>query len=347
MASPLGSTSFGDAMAAIDDVALSDSNETGIIWAYRFAPDGSAQSVGGDPIDEVLARPGGWTWVHLGLADNRCRNWIAERAPLSDAAKEILADPDDHLRLDTTGSEIIGIFPDLQQALMHPTEELVRLRFVITDTMLITARRRAAHAVELTRRSIESGRRFPTPMSVLAAIIDQFANTVDQMIDTLGAELDTIEQLVLHEEPGNERARLGKARLQVVRLHRQLAQLRSLFHRIEPRLAEEHGSAAMAISTLTQKIDELTHDATAVHERTRLLLDEAAGKMAALTNRRLFTLSVLTGCLLPPTLVTGFFGMNTADLPFQNTEGGTWYAMLVAAAAGAFTYWALARLRAL
>jgi zinc transporter len=68
--------------------------------------------------------------------------------------------------------------------------------------------------------------------------------------------------------------------------------------------------------------------------------------MTAVTNRRLFTLSILTACLLPPTLVTGFFGMNTKDLPFQESHGGTWMALLVAAAAGGACYWALRRMRA-
>ena len=67
----------------------------------------------------------------------------------------------------------------------------------------------------------------------------------------------------------------------------------------------------------------------------------------AVTNRRLFTLSMLTACLLPPTLVTGIFGMNTKDLLLQQIEGGTWLAIAFAAAAGGIAYWALARLRAL
>jgi zinc transporter len=56
---------------------------------------------------------------------------------------------------------------------------------------------------------------------------------------------------------------------------------------------------------------------------------------------------ILTACLLPPTLVTGVFGMNTKDLPFQNTDGGTWYALAIAMAAAAVAYWLLRRLRAL
>jgi zinc transporter len=66
--------------------------------------------------------------------------------------------------------------------------------------------------------------------------------------------------------------------------------------------------------------------------------------MTEITNRRLFTLSVLTACMLPATLVTGFFGMNTKDMPFQTGDGGTWYALLLVIAAGALTWWLLRHL---
>ena len=93
-------------------------------------------------------------------------------------------------------------------------------------------------------------------------------------------------------------------------------------------------------------IDAIDHDVGSLHERSRLLLDELDAKMTAVTNRRLFTLSILTACPPPPTLVTGFFGMNTKDMPFQNTDGGTWMAATVALAAALACYWALWRMRA-
>jgi zinc transporter len=103
---------------------------------------------------------------------------------------------------------------------------------------------------------------------------------------------------------------------------------------------------AQAIGALAQKLDAIDNEVASLQERARLLLDEMAAKMSEVTNRRLFTLSVLTACLLPPTLVTGFFGMNTKDMPFQNTDGGTWMAFGVAAIASAASYWALRRMRA-
>ena len=155
------------------------------------------------------------------------------------------------------------------------------------------------------------------------------------MAERLGNELDGIEDHVMHDEPSDHRPRIGRVRLQAVRVHRHLSQLRGMFHRIEPRFAAKTPPVAQAIGALAQKLDAIDSEVGSLQERARLLLDEMAAKMTEITNRRLFTLSILTACLLPPTLVTGFFGMNTKDLPLQNTDGGTWLALGVAVAASA------------
>jgi zinc transporter len=49
---------------------------------------------------------------------------------------------------------------------------------------------------------------------------------------------------------------------------------------------------------------------------------------------------------IAPTLVTGFFGMNTKDMYLQNTEGTTTLALIVVFAASAVSYWASRRMRA-
>src|SRR5262249_41053410 len=119
------------------------------------------------------------------------------------------------------------------------------------------------------------------------------------------------------------------------------------FRRIEPRVAANHPALSAPLSDLIQKLDALEHDFGSLQDRSRFLQDEVATKMTAITNRRLFTLSILTACLLPPTLVTGFFGMNTKPLPFQQIGGGTWYALGLCVLAAALAYWALRRLQAL
>jgi len=320
---------------------------TGIVWAYRFGADGVAELIPNEQADSALAEHGaGWIWVHLGLADTRCRAWILHHAPISDLAREVLVGQDRHLRLDIVGQETLGVLPDLHQEFAEPGEDLVRLRFVMTERMLITARQQPVHSLEVNRRAIEAGKRFPTAISLLDAVVDHFADAVGRMAEKLGGELDRAEDHVMRDEPVTDRAGIGRVRLQAVRVHRQLAQLRTMFLRLEPRVAADNAQVGRAIRRLGQKLDSIDHEMTSLHERARLLLDELDSRMMAVTNQRLFVLSVLTACILPPTLVTGFFGMNTKDLPFQNTDAGTWFAAAAALAAGLTCFWALRRLRA-
>jgi zinc transporter len=272
--------------------------EAGLVWVYHFEPDGSGKLIPGAEVNEALGSRSGWTWVHLSLADTRCRLWIAQNAPVSEFARDTLTAMDEHMRPDVIDHEIVGVVHDLQQEFSQPGENLVRVRFVMTDRLLISAPRSPAHSIDHNRRAIESGKRFPTSMSFLDAIVDQFADTVDHMAERLGAKLDSVEDNILHEEPADHRPRIGRVRSQAVRVHRHLARLRAMFHRIEPRLDRENPAVARGISVLAQKLDAIDSEFGAVHERSRLLLDEMAAKMTDITNRRLFTLSILTACLL-------------------------------------------------
>jgi zinc transporter len=320
--------------------------ESGIVWIYHFQPDGRAELIPNEQVEQTLADHTGWTWVHLALTDTRCRGWIAQNTQLSELAREMLLGPEEHLRLDVLGHEIIGVVPDLQQEISQHSDAIVRLRFVMTERVLISARRRPLHSVETTRRAIEAGKRFPSAVSFLDTVIDQFADAVASMAEKLGNEIDSIEDRIMDGEIADERPRVGRLRLQTVRVHRQLAQLRSMFHRVESRMSHDNAPVAQAIRALAQKLDAIDHEVASLHDRARLLIDEMGAKMQEITNRRLYTLSILTACFLPPTLVTGFFGMNTKDMFWQTTDGGTVLAMMVAIAASAVSYWALRRMRA-
>ena len=121
--------------------------ESGIVYVYRFLDDGTAVSL--LPCEhEALSMRDGWTWVHIGLADARARAWIAQHAPVSDMARETLAGVDEHIKLDIIGSEIIGVMPDLHQMFAQAADDIVRLRFVLTERMLASAAAEALGGLE-------------------------------------------------------------------------------------------------------------------------------------------------------------------------------------------------------
>ena len=54
---------------------ISGKPEAGIIYVYRFRDDGSAIAMPCERVNEAVTEKGGWTWVHIGLADARARAW--------------------------------------------------------------------------------------------------------------------------------------------------------------------------------------------------------------------------------------------------------------------------------
>jgi zinc transporter len=215
----------------------------------------------------------------------------------------------------------------------------------MSERLLVTMRRAPLRSVENVRRSIAAGTLYGGPIELLDAIIDHFGEVITQLSERIGGELDKAEERLWEHANGDESMRIARSRSQAVRIHRQLSQLRGLFHRLEQRVTQPLPELSAPVQALAQKVDAFDNSVSAIHDRARLLQEEMAARMADVTNRRLLTLSILTATFLPPTLVTGFFGMNTKDLPFQNTDGGTWFAFAIAAAAGAFTYWLVSRLR--
>ena len=79
-------------------------------------------------------------------------------------------------------------------------------------------------------------------------------------------------------------------------------------------------------------------------ERSRVLQEELHLKIEEQGNNSLRVLSVLTSLLLPPTLVTGIFGMNTKGLPFTDVESGFLWAALLMGLSSLAAYFVMRRI---
>jgi zinc transporter len=96
--------------------------------------------------------------------------------------------------------------------------------------------------------------------------------------------------------------------------------------------------------TLAQRLDGLDHTVVEMRERSRLLQEELHLKIEEQGNHNIRVLSVLTALLMPPTLVTGIFGMNTKGLPLTDVETGFLWAALLMALSSAAAYLVMKRI---
>jgi zinc transporter len=306
----------------------------GLVWAFRIHDDGAAEQL---PIDQPIpVRPEGWIWLHLDLANTAARQWITA-LDLPQAGIMTLRSRDRHQQLHVTDALVHGVVADMEKGIDGIGDDVGHLRFVMTDRMLISGRHRKLASVASARIALEGGRRLTHVASLLELIIEQVADGIDRIAENLAGEMDRIENGLAEGSNSVERSKLTLARRSSVRLHRQVSSLRAVFHRLERQgLDGLKPGLQLAVSRLAQRLDDLDHGILELRERGHRLQDEMTSLMAEETNRHLYVLSILTTLLLPPTLVTGVFGMNTKGLPLTDAETGFLWAMaLMISSAGA------------
>ena len=316
----------------------------GLVWAFRTQPDGSAEPLA---IDQPIAlTQSGLFWLHFNLADARALHWLASSGleiPL--AARSLLLSSDTYQQLHASSDCVYGVISDLKRDIAQATEETGYLRFVMTEGVLISGRHHALCAVDATRRALEDGSRIESVAALFETIIENVADTMDRIADRIAVSLDEIEEQVLSDEASDLRQNLGRLRRTCIRLHRQLSGLRIVFHRLEQKnLNELKPALQLRAGKLAQRLDGLDHTVVEMRERSRVLQEELHLKIEEQGNNSLRVLSVLTALLMPPTLVTGIFGMNTKGLPLTDVETGFLWAALLMVVSSVAAYLVMRRI---
>lgn len=314
------------------------------LWVMRFDGDGAASLVMEAAAPRLEPPEGGFLWVHLNVADLRYREWVAAQEQIPAEAKALLVDPDSHQRLSADEKALWGVLADYGRVLEHDEEVLRRLRIVVTERFVVTARRYAVQSTAIVRQAALDGARITTPLDLFEALVEQILTAMDASIETLVGEFNEIEDRVLDDESQDERRRLGALRRSMIRLHRHLMGAQRVFARAD-QAARISRPAHAALQRLAQQLDSLQQELNATHERARLLQDEIVSNLTAETNRQLYVLTILGTLLMPPTLISGIFGMNTKNLFFSDSEHGTIYAALLCLASAAAAYVALVWIR--
>lgn len=306
----------------------------GLIWAMRFDASGRGRLV--EPGEEIpaLGRFGeGFVWLHVNLNDARIPDLVAEGrlGPPDLAAAAFSSDP--HQRITVEDGQVGGVIADLARGAEAPErlpDAAGRLHFVLGPNFLVSGRRHPIVGPDAVREAVAEGRALAGPVALLETLIGRVAAAIGARGTALSERLDGIEDHILDERIRDETRQLGPVRRDAVRLHRQLNGLRAVFHRLEEEgedLPEETREAAARIA---QRLDALDRDMVVLAERSRLLQEELSALLARQSNRQLQTLSVLTALFLPPTLVTGLFGMNTKGLPLAEWDDGSSVAIGIA-----------------
>lgn len=317
----------------------------GLVWAYRIRPGERSERLPAE-CSLAQAQPGdGFIWLHLNLADGRVGAFLEQFDGLTPPAIAALTTHDTHAALSVDEGLLFGTLIDFQREFDSTTRDIGWLHFALSERFIITTRLQPIRSVDKVRAAVDkNATRYGSPLQVFELLVAEFQRGLIAVVLELTEELNQIEDQVYGSELRDERRRLTPVRRLIVRLHRHLRTMLLVMRRAaaadDEDLSEEMEDS---LARLAARLEAVDQDVYALADRARLLHEELGSKQSAETNRHLYILSLMTALLLPPSLVTGFFGMNTTALPFSEGLHGTAYAFSFILISVILSWWILRR----
>jgi zinc transporter len=293
-----------------------------VICSFRFSA-GEARAVRARDLDAVADAPDSWSWTHLRLGDVRALAMIRGLADLPAEALELFVTAETRVQIAEHAGWVFGILPDLERDLSGRPQDAGRLVFAFDAARLVTARLHPLRAVDDLRRAVERGERFDTPAAAIIACVAFYVDQIELLLETTGQQLAAVEDYVLNEPSNPRDTELGPLRRDIARRRRELQGLRSALARAH---AGRQGRRVAVLSDdladLIASVEDVDRDAGVLQERGRLLHEEIDTQINNATNRSMRALTIISTLLIPPTLVTGAFGMNVPGIPFEHSPSG-------------------------
>lgn len=294
--------------------------QSGVLCAYRFTDGRGTPEAGGRP---PLAPASGWSWSHLALGDLRSKLLLEKVQDLPAEARSLFSKLESRVYIDQADGWVFGVLPDLERDLDGRPQGEGRLVFALDAARLITGRLHALKAVDDLRRDVDSGSPLESPAAALARLIEHYIDRLEQIFEEQAAALAQVEDYVLTEPSNLGDTGLSSVRRSLSRYRRDLQALRgALMRAYAGRGARRIAALAEWLPDLTAEVEDLDREAGALQERARLLHEEVDTLITSATNRAMRTLTVISTLLIPPTLITGAFGMNLGGIPFAHSNSG-------------------------
>lgn len=313
-------------------------NDLPFAWVLHISSDGAVRSI--DTVPEALeAEDGGFYWIHMKRADARAIRWLRAQIDIPDSVKEVLLSQEDeepHL----TGHEnyICGVFRDFTQELDGASDEVSRLCFYVTDRVIITARRHPVHASIEARRAIEQSQAdIHRPIDIFKLLLEKIVDGFEARVEQLWSSVDHIEDHVLDDNMYDDRHQLSQIRRSAASAHRLISSNYRAVLKMQ-KLPQLYPQTQDLLVHIGHHLENVQHESSSIQDRARLLHEELNAQLASETNRQLVILTILGTLIMPPTLISGMFGMNLKGLPFSDDESGFWMAFALCLLSSLLTY---------
>lgn len=299
-----------------------DGRSLGVICAFAFGANGARALV--EPRLSPADRGGEWFWTHVGLGDVRAQALVRSVEGLPAEALDLFVTSETRVQITEEEGWVFGVLPDLERDFSGHLQGPGRLVFALDGARLLTGRLHPQMAIDDLRRQAQGGETFGSPGAAIFAFVQAYIDRVEQLLDDLAQQLAGIEDYVLTGPRDPRDTGLNKLRRSIARHRRELQGLRTVLARAHAGRRKGKRVAALSeeLAELIVAVEDADRDTGVLQERGRLLHEEIDTLINSATNRSMRALTIVSTLLIPPTLVTGAFGMNLDGIPFAHSSSG-------------------------
>jgi zinc transporter len=310
--------------------------QPGLIWTCWEGPSGVAAGIDAPPADATLR------WLHLDLVNRRSNDWIVREGHFPDPLRDLFLASDAQPRAVVARGALALLLPDFQREFdREETEQIGALHVAIRHGLVLTGRHHPLHTADVIRHRAAQAAHLDAAKA-LELILASLADTLQTRTAAAMSELVALEDQLLADEEAPDTRVLVTLRRMTARLHRMARSM----HMVLFRAAEDPAIEPAWESVLRRaagRLQTIERDVVAAQGQLRLLREELDLQSGQRTNENVYLLSVITALIMPATLVTGLFGMNTGGLPFHG-PAGTFLATVLAAGSSLATWLLLRRM---
>ncbi|MET0291880.1 MAG: CorA family divalent cation transporter [Steroidobacteraceae bacterium] len=320
------------------EIAGSSSIEVGLLCGFHIRAGGGTREIEPRDISAAVADPDGVTWLHFNLSHSRARQLIAQSDFLPEDVRDAFVNHVVHRRVAAIDGGILAEFSDLTFEEGSEPEEVAPLWSFVSDRLLVTGRTHPLQTPDRLRAAVRAGLVADTGFDLLVWLLAQRTSSLRDLANDMSEQVGQIEDDILSGRIREQREQLGRIRRFCAQLRRHFGPDRNAFRRLlqnpQNRLSAEIAEGLrLEVDELSFLVDEVLE----LYERSKLLQEELASRVAESTGRSLYVLAILSAAFLPMTLITGIFGMNVAGMPGMTEHAAFWRVMLLIVAAGAMT----------
>lgn len=258
----------------------------------------------------------GYLWVHLDYSQAEAADWVRRDSGIGPIeASAILAE-------ETRPRSLVlehGLLVILRGVNLNPgadPEDMVSVRIWMDQQRIISTGQRKLLSIDDLRQRIIQGRGPGSPGEFLVHLGELISERIGDVVDEMQDQVDSLEVEVVTGNYQELRFALASVRRQAVGLRRYLAPQREALGRLfSERSSLLDDAVRMRIRELADRMTRYIEDLDEARDRASVTHEELLNRLAELTNRRMYLLTMIAAIFLPLSFLTGLLGINVGGIP--------------------------------